>query len=157
MNVEVTALKFDTDGLTLGVGTSNGNCILYDIRSKNPLYTKEHQYGLPVIDVTFHNTSKNVISVDKKVVKIWERHEPAMGRVLTNIETPADINAMHCVADKRGDNVHLFLFSCLVHIFYTFYYVVYQSSLVLSVINRTLTLSFLWMMSRSIRASDAGW
>lgn len=101
-NVEVTALKFDTDGLTLGVGTSNGNCILYDIRSKNPIYTKEHQYGLPVIDVTFHNTSKNVISTDKKVVKIWERHEPAIGRVLTNIETPADINALHCVADRRG-------------------------------------------------------
>ena len=88
--------------MTLGVGTSNGNCILYDIRSKNPLYIKEHQYGLPVIDVTFHNTSKNVISTDKKVVKIWERNEPAMGRVLTNIETPADINALHCVADKRG-------------------------------------------------------
>ena len=102
LNVEVTALKFDTDGLTLGVGTSNGNCILYDIRSKTPLYVKEHQYGLPVIDITFHNSSKNVISTDKKVVKIWERHEPAMGRVLTNIETPADINAMHCVADKRG-------------------------------------------------------
>lgn len=116
MNVEVTALKFDTDGLTLGVGTSNGNCILYDIRSKNPLYTKEHQYGLPVIDVTFHNTSKNVISVDKKVVKIWERHEPAMGRVLTNIETPADINAMHCVADKRGDYMPLLLFIYLSHI-----------------------------------------
>ena len=75
---------------------------MYDIRSKNPLYVKEHQYGLPVIDVTFHNTSKNVISTDKKVVKIWERHEPAMGKVLTNIETPADINALHCVADKRG-------------------------------------------------------
>ena len=55
--------------------------------------------------MTFHNTSKNVISVDKKVVKIWERNEPAMGRVLTNIETPADINAMHCVADKRGNSV----------------------------------------------------
>lgn len=103
INVDVTALKFDTDGLTLGVGTSNGNCLLYDIRSKTPLYVKEHQYGLPVIDVTFHNSSKHVISTDKKVVKIWERHEPNMGKVLTNIETPADINALCCVADRRGE------------------------------------------------------
>ena len=103
-NVEVTALKFDTDGLTLGVGTSNGNCLLYDIRSRTPLYTKEHQYGLPVIDVTFHNGSKHVLSTDKKVVKIWDRQEPHMGRVLTNIETPCDINAIHCVSDKRGQS-----------------------------------------------------
>ena len=106
-------MKFDTDGLTLGVGTSNGNCILYDIRSKNPIYTKEHQYGLPVIDVTFHNTSKNIISTDKKVVKIWERHEPAIGRVLTNIETPADINALHCVADRRGKQLCVLFISTI--------------------------------------------
>jgi ribosome biogenesis protein ENP2 len=109
MNVEVTALKFDTDGLTLGVGTSNGNCLLYDIRSKTPLYVKEHQYGLPVIDITFHNSSKHVISTDKKVVKIWERDEPNMGKVLTNIEAPADINALHCVADRRGQSGLLML------------------------------------------------
>eukprot|EP00596_Hydrurales_sp_CCMP1899_P003682 CAMPEP_0119045056 /NCGR_PEP_ID=MMETSP1177-20130426/36632_1 /TAXON_ID=2985 /ORGANISM="Ochromonas sp, Strain CCMP1899" /LENGTH=785 /DNA_ID=CAMNT_0007016149 /DNA_START=1 /DNA_END=2358 /DNA_ORIENTATION=+ len=109
MNVEVTALKFDTDGLTLGVGTSNGNCLLYDIRSKTPLYVKEHQYGLPVIDISFHNSSKHVISTDKKVVKIWERDEPNMGKVLTNIEAPADINALHCVADRRGQSGLLML------------------------------------------------
>jgi len=53
--VAVTALTFDSDGLTLGVGTSEGNCLLFDIRSNRPLYTKEHQYGLPIINVTFHN------------------------------------------------------------------------------------------------------
>ena len=102
--VSVTALKFDTDGLSLGVGTSNGNCILFDIRSRMPLYTKEHQYGLPVLDVTFHNSSRKVISTDKKIVKIWERGENDRGKIMTNIETPADINAVHVVEDRRGQS-----------------------------------------------------
>lgn len=103
-SVSVTALKFDTDGLTLGVGTSNGNCILYDIRSNKPLYTKEHQYGLPIIDINFHNASRHVISTDKKIVKIWEREEATRGKILTNIETPADINNILVVEDKKGSS-----------------------------------------------------
>ena len=101
-SVEVTALKFDVDGLTMAIGTSTGNCILYDIRSSKPMFTKEHQYGLPVIDVTFHNSSRHILSTDKKIVKIWERDGPTMGTILTNIETPADINGVHVVEDKRG-------------------------------------------------------
>lgn len=106
---DITALKFDIDGLTLGVGTSNGNCLMYDIRSKNPVYTKEHQYGLPLVDITFHNTSRNIISTDKKIVKIWERDEPDRGRIVTNIETPADINDVLCVSDRRGQSGLLML------------------------------------------------
>ncbi len=100
----VTALKWDTDGLTLGLGTGDGNCFLYDIRSNKPVYQKEHQYGLPIIDVCFHNSSGSVISTDKKVVKIWDRNEDNMGKIMTNIETPADINGVHVVADQRGQS-----------------------------------------------------
>ena len=107
--VDVTALAWDTDGLTMGVGTSEGNCILYDIRSSVPMHIKEHQYGLPVIDVTFHSASRHVLSSDKKIVKIWERDEPNMGKVLTNIETPSDINALHVVSDQRGQSGLLFM------------------------------------------------
>jgi len=103
-DVEISELKFDTDGLTLGVGTSNGNCILYDIRSSKPIYTKEHQYELPIVNITFHNSSRHVISTDKKIVKIWERDSPNQGKILTNIETSADINDIHIVEDKRGES-----------------------------------------------------
>jgi ribosome biogenesis protein ENP2 len=103
-NVDVTALTWDTDRLTLGVGTSSGNCILYDIRSKIPIHSKEHQYGLPIVDVTFHNDSRHVISTDSKIVKIWARDEPNTGKIMTNIETPANINAVHVVADQRGQS-----------------------------------------------------
>lgn len=101
---EITALQFDTDGMTLAAGTSNGLCILYDIRSSKPLFTKEHQYGLPVKDVKFHNDSRHIISTDKKIVKIWERDGPNVGKILTNIETPVDINDIHVVADRRGQS-----------------------------------------------------
>jgi ribosome biogenesis protein ENP2 len=104
MSTDITALKFDTDGLTLAVGTSNGNCILYDIRSSNPIYTKEHQYGLPLVDITFHNSSRHIISTDKKIVKIWERDEPNQGKIMTNIETPCDINNVLVVDDRRGQS-----------------------------------------------------
>ena len=128
---QITALKFDEDnGLTLGVGTSNGQCMLYDIRSSKPLYIKDHQYGLPIVDITFHNSTRHIISSDKKIIKIWSRdettssHDPAtnsgydgsslinsndeefvsknMGKILTNIETTADINSILRVRENRG-------------------------------------------------------
>jgi ribosome biogenesis protein ENP2 len=101
---EIYEVKFDIDGLTLGVGTSNGQCILYDIRSSKPLYCKEHQYGYPVFDINFHNDSKHVISTDRKIVKIWERSGDSFGKILANIETPVDINSTHIVSDQRGQS-----------------------------------------------------
>lgn len=100
---EITALKFDSDGLTLGLGTSNGQCILYDIRSSKPLYEKEHQYGEPMVDVSFHHASRTVISTDKKIIKIWNRDVPSQGKMLTNIETPCNINNVTLVNDARGE------------------------------------------------------
>lgn len=107
--VSIHEVKFDSDGLTLGIGTSNGYCILYDIRSSKPLYTKEHQYEFPVFDIYFHNDSKQIISTDKKIVKIWERNGESTGKIMTNIETPSDINAVHVVSDKRGQSGLLML------------------------------------------------
>ena len=99
---DVSAVRFDSDGLTLAVGTSSGFTFLYDIRSSSPLYCKEHQYGLPIVDISFHNSSRSVISTDKKICKIWERDEPTRGQILTNIEAPGDINAVLPIVDQRG-------------------------------------------------------
>ncbi len=103
---EITALKFTSDGVTLGVGTSAGHCVLYDIRSSHALYRKEHQYGLPVLDVSFHESSGNILSTDRKVVKIWDSGKKGgtLGKILTNVETPSDINGITCVKDRRGDS-----------------------------------------------------
>lgn len=107
-DVDVTALKFDLDGLTLGIGTSSGICYIYDIRSSKPVLTKEHQYGEPIVDISFHNSSRHILSTDKKLIKIWQRDEPNQGKVMTNIETPADINNVAIVQDRRGESGMIF-------------------------------------------------
>ena len=107
--MEISALKFDSDGLTLGAGTSLGHCALFDLRSSAPVLVKEHQNELPIHSIHFHaNTqlgggskTSNVISADAKLIKIWDRHS---GDALTNIETPSDTSSVHCVKDTKKDS-----------------------------------------------------
>ena len=95
----VTALDFAQDGLTLGVGTSTGTCLLYDLRSTKPLMTKTHQYGLPIQKLSFHESSGNLVSNDAKIIKIWNRHS---GKIFTNIETPAPMNDVCVVKTQQS-------------------------------------------------------
>ncbi|TYZ61569.1 hypothetical protein PybrP1_010128 [[Pythium] brassicae (nom. inval.)] len=97
--VQVTALEFDGDGLTFGVGTSNGHCLLYDLRSAKPVLHKAHQYGLPIIDLKFHDYARKVVSADAKVVKIWDKRD---GAVFTNVETPAEVRDVCLVDGAQG-------------------------------------------------------
>lgn len=54
LGTQVSAVAFDTDGLTMGVGTSSAHCLTFDLRSSRPTFVKEHQYGLPVTGIKFH-------------------------------------------------------------------------------------------------------
>ncbi|EQC35054.1 hypothetical protein SDRG_07293 [Saprolegnia diclina VS20] len=99
-DVPVSALNFDTDGLTFAVGTHTGEVRLYDLRSSTPLLTKQHQYELPIVDVTFHEgPSKQVLSSDAKCIKIWDKTD---GKLFTNLETSADINDVCVVRGGAG-------------------------------------------------------
>lgn len=69
----ITALKFD-GALRLGVGTSTGHVLLYDIRSSKPLLIKDHMNDSPIKKIEFHNTMEYVYSMDSSVVKIWDRN-----------------------------------------------------------------------------------
>jgi ribosome biogenesis protein ENP2 len=128
-NDQGTSLVFDRrDGLTLGVGTSTGHVLLYDLRSNRPLLVKEHANGLPISKVAFHSgdgtaqPERRVLSCDAKVLKIWNRdgHQGPSGSgsfgaghagwgsggsqgTVTNLETPAPANDVLCVRDGRGD------------------------------------------------------
>lgn len=88
----LTALRFDTNGMNIAVGTSGGLVALFDLRSQQPLLVKDHMYDSPIVDVKFHNggglchESQCVISADKHIVKIWDA---TSGEIYTNIE-PAD-------------------------------------------------------------------
>jgi len=73
--IDITALQFDRDGLTLAVGTSDGQIVFFDIRSQEPLKVLDHRYGLPIVRITFHHESSKIYTADSKVVKIWNRED----------------------------------------------------------------------------------
>lgn len=105
--LEVSALKFRSDGLTMGVGTTTGHTLLYDLRSTVPTIVKDHQYGFPIKTIHFHkgsagandaeNGGDKVIVADCKIVKIWDR---ASGKHFTSIEPETDINDVTTVEDS---------------------------------------------------------
>lgn len=78
--VSVTAIASRVDGLSYAVGTSTGHTLLYDIRSSKPSAIKDQGYGLPVENVIWIEGGSRmagdglVLSADKKVIKIWDRH-----------------------------------------------------------------------------------
>ncbi|KAL9186894.1 hypothetical protein ACHAXT_010614 [Thalassiosira profunda] len=76
---EVTSICFDSAGMQMCAGTRGGNVALYDMRSSNPLFIKEHQYGLPIHTVQFHAGSGTVLSGDPKLVKIWNAKGSSAG------------------------------------------------------------------------------
>ncbi|CAM9770739.1 unnamed protein product, partial [Phaeothamnion confervicola] len=96
------SLAFDTDGLSLAVGTSTAHCLLYDLRSRRPLAVKEHNYGLPVIDVWSRHDSSDTITGSGLGGLTGDG--AAAGRTIANIETPADINDICVAHDSRGDS-----------------------------------------------------
>ncbi|XP_049849680.1 nucleolar protein 10-like [Schistocerca gregaria] len=92
----ITALKFSENGLTLAVGTSTGHCLLYDIRSNIPYHVKDHQFDVPITSIHFHETTKNVVSSCKKIVRVWHRDT---GASFFNIEPGWDIHDTSVVND----------------------------------------------------------
>ena len=66
---QITSLAF-RDGLNMGVGTSTGHILLYDIRSSRPLLVKDHYYGIRIKKLFFHSTLDQVVSLDAKSVKV---------------------------------------------------------------------------------------
>ncbi|KNE60712.1 hypothetical protein AMAG_06075 [Allomyces macrogynus ATCC 38327] len=95
---EISALSFRNDGLHLGVGTSSGHVLLYDLRHPAPRLVKDHQYGLEIRNVAWHDRSENVISTDRKIIRMWNRES---GALFTSIEPPNDINDV-CVVPDSG-------------------------------------------------------
>ena len=78
-SLSVTAISSRADGLSYAIGTSTGHTLLYDIRAAKPFALKDQGYGLPVKSVTWIEGGRMagdgmVLSADKKVIKIWDRH-----------------------------------------------------------------------------------
>ncbi|XP_015789909.1 nucleolar protein 10 [Tetranychus urticae] len=92
------------DGVNLAVGTETGIVLLYDIRSNKPYYTKDHMYGLPIKNVVFSPENDLVLSMDSKVVKIWDRET---GKPFTSIQSQYELNDL-CLIPNSG----MFFLAC---------------------------------------------
>ena len=84
------------DGLNLAVGTAKGLVLLYDLRSSKPYYIKDHMYCLPILDLDFNSELDLVLSMDSKILKLWNRED---GKPYTAIQTNADLKDLCLVPD----------------------------------------------------------
>jgi len=94
---EVTALQFN-GALEMGVGTSTGHVMLYDIRSTRPRIVKNHYYELPIKNIHFHQHNNRIVTADTKIIKIWDYET---GDNFTSIEPGVTINDI-CVYQDSG-------------------------------------------------------
>eukprot|EP00633_Aureoumbra_lagunensis_P003846 CAMPEP_0197315302 /NCGR_PEP_ID=MMETSP0891-20130614/37579_1 /TAXON_ID=44058 ORGANISM="Aureoumbra lagunensis, Strain CCMP1510" /NCGR_SAMPLE_ID=MMETSP0891 /ASSEMBLY_ACC=CAM_ASM_000534 /LENGTH=675 /DNA_ID=CAMNT_0042804177 /DNA_START=97 /DNA_END=2125 /DNA_ORIENTATION=- len=97
-DAEITALAFDPQlrGLRLAIGDADAAVKIYDMRKREPISIKHHQYELPIADIHFTNPpmsqgtqSSMVISADPRVIKIWDPNK--QDKVLVNVETAAPL------------------------------------------------------------------
>ncbi|XP_056151873.1 nucleolar protein 10 [Lampris incognitus] len=93
----VSALKFN-GSLSMAVGTSTGQVLLYDLRSSHPLFVKDHYYNLPIKSINFHEQLDLVLSADSKIIKMWNKDT---GKVFSTIEPQTNINDV-CVYPHSG-------------------------------------------------------
>ncbi|KAH9489633.1 Nucleolar protein 10, partial [Bulinus truncatus] len=95
---EITSIKFRNDGLTVGLGTSTGHVLLYDLRAQKPFNVKDHNYELPIKSIEFEDTQNLVVSMDSKILKLWNRNS---GKHLTAIEPGVNLNQL-CLVQNSG-------------------------------------------------------
>uniref|UniRef100_A0A669EZB0 Nucleolar protein 10 n=1 Tax=Oreochromis niloticus TaxID=8128 RepID=A0A669EZB0_ORENI len=93
----ISALKFNSS-LTMAVGTSTGQVLLYDLRSSQPLLVKDHLYNLPINSLNFHNQLDLVVSSDSKIIKIWNKDT---GKLFSSVQPQTNINSV-CVYPNSG-------------------------------------------------------
>uniref|UniRef100_A0A8D0CZK5 Nucleolar protein 10 n=1 Tax=Sander lucioperca TaxID=283035 RepID=A0A8D0CZK5_SANLU len=95
----ISALKFN-GSLTMAVGTSTGQVLLYDLRSSQPLLVKDHFYNLPIKSLNFQDQMDLVVSADSKIIKLWNKDS---GKVFSSIQPQTNINDV-CIYPNSGEN-----------------------------------------------------
>uniref|UniRef100_A0AAX7T585 Nucleolar protein 10 n=1 Tax=Astatotilapia calliptera TaxID=8154 RepID=A0AAX7T585_ASTCA len=94
----ISALKFNSS-LTVAVGTTTGQVLLYDLRSSQPLLVKDHLYNLPINSLNFHNQLDLVVSSDSKIIKIWNKDT---GKLFSSIQPQTNINGVFVEAGNKA-------------------------------------------------------
>ncbi|KAF2069004.1 hypothetical protein CYY_009680 [Polysphondylium violaceum] len=94
VDISITAGKFGPDGLLLGLGTSNGSMLMYDLRSAQPSLIRHHQYQLPINSINFHTStdgSLRVMSSDPKILKVFDKNDGKLFMTLEPKHTITDV------------------------------------------------------------------
>lgn len=94
----ITCLNWNTDSpLKYGVGFSNGLVKTFDLRYEKSIIDFQHQYREPIKSIIFHDKSRNILSADQKILKIFNQDN---GKIFTNIEPKEEINSVELVKDS---------------------------------------------------------
>lgn len=91
----ISTIKFK-DGLQMGVGTASGHCLIYDIRSSEPLLIKDHLNRIPVKKIAFNRAQNVVCSMDSAMLKVWDE---TSGKQMAYIESTANFNDFCTIPD----------------------------------------------------------
>lgn len=91
----ISTIKFK-DGLHMAVGTASGHCLIYDIRSSEPLLIKDHLNRVPVKKIAFNKSHNVVCSLDSAMLKVWDE---TTGKQMAYIESTANFNDFCTVPD----------------------------------------------------------
>jgi len=94
VDISITAGKFGPDGLLLGLGTSSGSMLMYDLRSAKPAMIRHHQYQLPINSINFHRSTDDklrIMSSDPKILKVFDKDDGKLFMTLEPKHTITDV------------------------------------------------------------------
>ena len=127
---EITALRFDTDGLTMTCGNETGLINMYDLRRNEPLVTRQHPYEIPIKAIRYHHgkEGRKLITADAKTMRIWnvndhrqdnsssssgstsrrkiKRHGDVSTTMFTTIEMPAALEDVCMCPRIKGERTN---------------------------------------------------
>ncbi|XP_055905930.1 nucleolar protein 10 [Eupeodes corollae] len=92
----VTAMKFK-NGLQMAVGTATGHVLIYDIRSREPLFVKDHLNKLPIKRLGFNPSQQSVYSLDSAMFKVWDE---TSGKQTAYVESTSNFNDFCTIPDS---------------------------------------------------------
>jgi len=94
----ITCLSINEDSpIKYAVGNEAGLVSIFDLRYEKSIIDLQHQYHEPIKGITFHDASRNILSADKKILKIFNQDN---GKIFTNIEPKEEINSFEVVKNS---------------------------------------------------------
>lgn len=93
----IRSLCYLPNGINIASGTSDGRVLTFDLRRQNKaISVLDHYNGYPIHKIDYHLQGNNLISSDKRSIKIWKDDST---NIFTTIESESDI---HDFAIQQG-------------------------------------------------------